>query len=243
MCVSISKEDAAFKSAYFKYYKEDSKEFLARVPFLVNVVIIDPAKTVKKTSAETGFVVWGIDVELGTLYLRYAAGEKLHPDEINDKAISLCLQFGAKVLGIEDTGLSEFATYPLVNEVIRRGLSIEVIPLKARRGKTISGVSGDEAGKVLRIGSLIEYYRRGVVQHNEVGTGAYELQLLSYPRSKRWDIMDAAAYITELLEKGSLYFYGSMTDDSPETVEKEFQEMEKELAAEESGIVYRKVCP
>jgi len=238
MCKPISKEDAAFKQEYFVYYKEDEKEFIARKGKLINVVLVDPAKTVKKHSAETGFVVWGVDIELGTLYLRYAAGERLHPDKIWDRAIELALFYSASVIGFEDTGLGEFATYPLMNEIMRRGLTIEVEPLKAKRGGRVKEAKGFEAGKTQRVGSLVGYYRKGLIRHNEVGTGAYEIQLLSFPRPSRWDIIDCAAYITEMLNKGKLYFYcEGVKDDDPETVEKEYDGLREEYAREEEEMV------
>ena len=245
MCNPISREDATFRQEYFEHYKEDDKEFRERLPRLINVVLIDPAKTAKKHSAESGFVVWGVDIELGTLYLRYAAGERLHPDQIWDRGIELALQYEARVIGIEDTGLGEFATYPLVNEIMRRGLAIEVEGLKARRGGKIKEAKGFEAGKVQRVASLEGYYRKGLIKHNKIGTGAYELQLLGYPRSKRWDIMDCAAYITEMLDKGALYFYSHGVNDSdPVAVEKEYEDMERELREEEMSMSDAwRVCP
>ena len=198
----ISGESASFRPEFFKYYKESDEEFLLIKNRLINIVIVDPAKTVSRSSAETGVVVWGVDPVSGKLYLRYAVGEHLHPDEQVMRAFDVADTFNASVLGVEDTGLGEFVTYPFINESVKRGNVIEVIPLRAKRGR--GEFSGDHGGKKARIFSLVPYYRQGLVYHNQDMTGAYEIQLLGFPKSKKWDIMDAAAYVTEILDMGNV---------------------------------------
>jgi len=111
--------------------------------------------------------------------------------------------------------------------MIRRGLNFEVLELKARSGKgEFSGVGGGKKG---RISSLIPFYRQGLVYHNETGCGAYEKQILSFPRSKKWDIMDAAAYIVEILDMGLRYFTPKDFDsEDPYDIEKEYDILEDE---------------
>ena len=237
MCTPISSETATFKSAYFRYFddvqpglvlhKKDNNNEVVRLDSIINVVIYDPAKTVNKGSAETGFVVWGVDLTGNRLFLRYAAGEKLHSDQTEDRAIELALQYGAHVIGVETSGLHEYVSYPLRNEIIRRGLVIEVVELVAKRG--VGEFSGVGGGKKMRISSLSSYYRRGLVWHNMVGVGAYETQLLGFPRSKRVDIIDAGSYITSMLEKGGIFFCGQDHDEDERIIEKEYEELEAEL--------------
>ena len=223
-CMPISKEDAVFKPDQWRYYSEADKAFVARIPYLINVVIVDPAKKAKATSAKTGFVVWGIDTDTNKLYLRYAAGEHIHPDQQVDRAFELSLRYNAKVVGVESTGSGEYVTHPYENRANMLGRGITVVELKAKRGT--EEFAGPGGGKKMRIASLTHYYRRGLVEHNISGCGAYETQLLGYPKSKEWDIMDAAGYITEMLDKGGIFF--TMTDgpeDSRETIEKEYEEV------------------
>jgi hypothetical protein len=213
----------------FQYYAESDPDFIKRLPHIVSVVIIDPNKSVTIHSGESGLVVWGIDLEQNMLYLRYAVGERLHADQIHNRAIELALQFKAYVIGIEDTGSGEFMTYPLENEIVRRALPIEVIALKARRGQ--NEYAGPHGGKLMRISSLEGWYRKGLVKHNRMQTGAYELQLLGFPHGKRKDIADAAAYITEMLDVGGRFFSYWVKDtdvEDPKLVEQEYRELEKE---------------
>jgi len=116
----------------------------------------------------------------------------------------------ARAVGVEVTSLNEFIVQPIKNEMSKRGQFFELIELKAR-GK-----------KEERIASLVPYYRQGYIYHNSACCGGLEAQLLGFPRSKMWDIMDAAAYVIEMLELGDRYF------DSPEeeNSEDEFAELE-----------------
>lgn len=189
---SISTEDAIFRSSYFKYHEESD---LLQKRNIENIVIVDPAKTVKLHSADSAIICWGVDLETHMLHQRDLIGKRLHPEELIDTAINMCTLWGARVLAIEVTSLNEFITYPIKNELIRRGLNIELIELNAR------------AKKEDRIAQLVPFYRRGMITHNKATCGQLEAQLLSYPRSKRWDCMDAAAYIVELLELGERYFF------------------------------------
>lgn len=188
--LSISTEDATFLQSYFKYHDPsvNSRE-------LEHVVVVDPAKTVKLHSAESAIVGVGLDLINNKINVDDLIAGKFHPDELVNKAIEMCLSMKSRVLGVEVTSLNEFITYPLRNELIRRMLPIDLVELHAR-GK-----------KEDRIAALVPFYRRGQVSHNKLVTGPLEAQLLSFPRSKRWDCMDALAYVIEMLEQGQRYFF------------------------------------
>ena len=111
--------------------------------------------------------------------------------------------------------------------MIRRGLNFELLELKARSGKgEFSGLGGGKKG---RISALIPFYRQGLVYHNKVGCAGYEAQLLSFPKSKKWDIMDAAAYIVEILEMGLRYFLPKEYEyESEYDIEQEYAILENE---------------
>lgn len=221
MNIPISTEDATFMSRYFRYYEEVPKDdarcgqlvnntllteplsFLGR---LENVIIVDPAKTVKLHSAESAIIGIGFDRLSNRIFIRDLVAKKLHPDELYDEAFAMALNLRAKVLAVEITGLNEFITYPFKTEITKRGLNIEFFPLNAR-GK-----------KEDRIAQLVPFYRKGEIYHNRNVCGPLEAQLLSFPRSKRWDCMDAEAYFIELLERAERYFY---SDDDEEPLDDE----------------------
>lgn len=238
LCQSVSAEDLTFSPELFQYYSEADLGFVERLRggFIENVVLIDPAKTAKMQNAQSGIVVWGVDVESGAMYLREARGEFYHPDELYADAIKTCKRYNSRVLGVETTGLDEFIKHPLKDEMVSNGLFFEPIWLSARKGK--GELAGEEGGKTGRVGALGSYYRRGLIFHNKVGCGAYEQQLLSYPKPRRWDIIDAAAYIIQALEEGMRYF--QPPEDKEETfasVEAEYAELQDEPADSDWRVI------
>lgn len=223
--VAIDKETASFQQKYFKYYSEvpakpEVAEQWAKTKLrLENVVIIDPAKTTNFLSADSAIVGVGIDTQTSSIYVRDIVAGKLHPDEIYDQAFLMAERIGARVIGYEVTSLNEFITYPITTEMIRRKKFFHLVELKAR------GAKED------RIAMLVPFYRMGYIWHNAMVCPVLEQQLLNFPRSKRWDVMDALAYIVELLELGERYFTGTSVGDDeekPEDIEAEFRELEME---------------
>jgi hypothetical protein len=225
--IAISTGDSAFKHSYFRYYnlppdkrltENDITLFDSEVQLdqsIETVVILDPAKTVKIHSAESAIVGIGIDLNSARIYIRDIISEKMYPDEIYDAMFGMGQMLGAKVLGIEETSLNEFIKQPIKNEMFRRGSFFELIWLKARGGMK----------KEHRIKELVPYYRGGYIYHNAscVNVKRLEQQLLMFPRSKLWDIMDCAAYIIEMLELGERYF---SPKDNPEDSESEYADLD-----------------
>lgn len=200
----VAKEDAKFKAEYFKYYEQDDLKNIQET-----VVIMDPAKTTKHTSDESAAVGVGLDMEGNRLYVMDVDADNYHPDEFITHALNMCVKLKARVLGYEETSLHEFISYPLENEIRKRGLTLELIPLTARLSK-------EE-----RVSGLLPFYRQGEIWHNKSACGRLEAQLMSYPRSKRWDCMDALAYVVPLLEKGERYFFAK----SEKATEAEFAKL------------------
>jgi hypothetical protein len=235
----ISTKDSAFQQQYFKYYNvplekpfkegRDLRKTDAELQAnheIETIVIVDPAKTVKMDSAESAVVGIGLDMKNARLFFRDLESKRVLPDELYDMAFGMAIRLNAKVIGVETTGLEEFVKQPFKNEMFHRGKFFELVWLKARGG------SNDEKGKVLRIRELVPYYRLGYIYHNAScpDISKLEQQLLKFPRSKLWDLMDAAAYIIEMLEIGERYFALSMSNpDDLNDLENEFKELDYEL--------------
>ena len=174
---------------------------------LENVVIVDPAKTVNMNSEDSAVVGIGIDTLGNSLYIRDIDARKMHPDELYDAAINMCVRLNARVLAVEVTSLNEFITQPFKNELSRRGLHyIEFVELKARGGS-------NAASKEQRVRALVPYYRQGLIYHKREACHGLEAQLMAFPRARRWDIMDATAYVIELLDVGERYFESPTQED------------------------------
>lgn len=229
----ISTKDSSFKSEYFHYYnlpfgkpKKEGDIDLLDIDIQKNqgmetVVIVDPAKTVKVQSADTAIIGIGIDLTSARLFIRDVVHKKMYPNEIYDAMFGMAIMLGAKVIGVEETGLAEFIKQPIKNEMFRRGSFFELVWLKARGG------TNTEKGKALRIRELVPFYRGGYIYHNAScpDVKVLEQQLLMFPRSKLWDLMDATAYIIEMLELGERYF---SPPNSTEDVEDEYKELQYE---------------
>ena len=234
----ISTKDSAFRQEYFKYYslppergvnERDLKTTDVEVQLnkrIETVVILDPAKTVKIHSAESAIIGIGIDLVSAKLYIRDAISEKMYPDEIYDALFGMAMMLDAKVLGVEETSLNEFIKQPIKNEMFRRGSFFELVWLKARGGMK----------KALRVKELVPYYRGGYIYHNASchTIKKLEQQLLMFPRSRLWDLMDCLAYIIEMLELGERYFSPS---ENPEDVEAEYAELDYEEPVENWRLV------
>lgn len=223
MSMPSSREDSVFDAAKFNYYEETEKSFVDRLPFLASVLIIDPSKTKKAQSAETGFVVWGVDPDRRSLYLRFAQGFKLTTDAMYDKAFELADTFRCKTIAFEVTGIEDYITQPFRNRMIMHGKLYTLITLDARSGRG-GELSGYYGGKAARVKALAPYYDQGLIKHNKINTGEMESQLMSYPRPRRWDVIDAAAYIVKIMEDNLIYF--GPAEDNEEVKQDEYKDVE-----------------
>ena len=230
----ISTKDSAFRQEYFHYYnlppdrgvgELDLKTFDTEIQQNKNietVVILDPAKTVKIHSAESAIVGIGIDLASAKVYVRDAISEKMYPDEIYNAMFGMAQMLDAKVIGVEETSLNEFIKQPIKNEMFRRGSFFELVWLKARGGMK----------KEHRIKELVPYYRGGYIYHNAscAVIKKLEQQLLMFPRSALWDLMDCLAYLIEMLELGERYF---SPKENPDDIESEYKELDYEKSIED----------
>ena len=229
MNMPISLEDAIFKPEYFNYFEDygdrlvtiglDGKNEEVRNRNLIHVTIVDPAKTVKVQSAETAVITIAVDRTSRKIFVRDVVSEKMYPDEIYSEMFRQVTVFKSFILGYEVTGLNEFIIQPIESECRVRNLYPLLLQLQARKGV-------NEKGKAERIKTLAPLYRLGYMYHNKSNCGPLEMQLLSFPRSKLWDVMDAVAYITHIMDSQSIYFDpDSDLDSDEENLESEYDDL------------------
>ncbi len=220
MAQPVSREAASFKPEYFKYYSATDDWYKKQEKDLHSVVLIDPAKTANMANAQSGIVNWKINLKTGAMLFHEGRGEYHHPDQLYADSIDTCVRGGGNIIAVETTGLNEFVTHPFRTAIAKSGHKIHLEELSARTGK--GEFKGEEGGKIGRIAALVHYYRKGMIWHNKDYCGPYEQQLLSFPRSKLWDIMDAAAYIVFMLENNMIYFYDELEQDE-KVLEEEYE--------------------
>ena len=207
--IPISLEDAAFRPEYFKHYQEGNNQLVIEareennitIPEkkidtsgLINLVIADPAKEVKLHNADSAIVGIGIDRKSQNVFIRDIVHGKFYPDQLYTEMFAMLARLNAWILAVEVTSLHQFISQPIENEMRVRNVHAQYIQLKAT-GK-----------KEERIAHMVPYYRQGYVYHNKTCCDILESQLLGYPRSKLWDVMDATAYFVKLLDELALYF-------------------------------------
>lgn len=211
----ISGLDAVFKGEYFKGY-EPRELIESRSPDLFFVTIVDPAKTVKLSSADSAVVTVGLDMKAQKIYFHDCVAKKMHPDELMDAMFEQVERHGSRILAVEVTSLNEFITQPIKNEMRKRGCYPQFVELKARDKKEN------------RVAQLAPFYRQGYIFHNRNVSQKLEMQLMSFPRSELWDVMDAFAYVIELMELDEKYFYAEEVPNEDEFSELASEDEHKE---------------
>lgn len=197
--IPVAREDASFTQEMLRTYEPDLLHINPNE--VEHVVIVDPAKTVKMQSDFSAIVGLGFDPINSRVYVRDIVAERLYPDEIYSHAFAMADRLGARAIGLEVTSLNEFITYPFLTAMQRRGKFYEMVELKAR-GK-----------KEERIKALVPFYRMGAFWHNKEIAHLVESQLLSFPRCKRFDVIDALAYSIEMFSLGNRIFQAEMTEE------------------------------
>lgn len=227
MNLPVSVEDAVFKEDYFKYFEdngdtlsiktvtEDGTIVEEKIPTsrLLHVTICDPAKTVQLHSAESAVLTIAVDRESHKIFVRSIESRRVRPDSLYDTMFGQVLRYKSMILGVEVTSLHQFISQPIENEMRVRDLHPTYIELQA---------VGKKEG---RIANLAPLYKLGYMYHNKVNCGPLETQLRSFPRSRLWDVMDAAAYINKIMDELAYYFD---PPDMGEDTEKEYGELDFE---------------
>lgn len=218
----IAGEEAAFQQSMFHYYGEHSEEFQAELKAgqIDTIVIVDPAKTANTTSAFTAIVAVGFNSTKNRIYFRDCINKRLTPDEIFKEAVDMAIRFKTAVIGIEVTGLNNFVTFPFQQYIATQRHYVNLIEIKAIREKS------------LRVAALVPLYRMGAIWHNEElhVRGSLEAQLLSFPYSKFWDVMDCLANCIDMFDIGERSFtFQPLEGSKPED---EFERLRLEDDAE-----------
>lgn len=204
--IPMAKEGAPFKSENFRYYEPEK----LKNKYIEYVVIVDPGKSVSARACDTAIVGIGIDIMENKFYVADIVCQQFHPDEMIEESFRMCTRLGAKVLGVEVTGSAEFISWPFKNEIRRQAFNVEFVELKARKGPSQYVPHGStQHGKDARIGAgLVPLYNNGLIYHNQNHrmTQVLETQLITYPRGRKKDIIDALSYIVELMSIGDRFF-------------------------------------
>jgi hypothetical protein len=126
MCVADDPEKKIFKASMFKV------EPRVRT-WQPTFAFYDPARTVRVSSATTGWAVWSW---IGRrLVIWDGGGEMLLPDQIVSHVFDTAEKWSPVMIGVEEDGLNEFLKQPIRHEQLRRGSLIPIVPFRAPRNK------------------------------------------------------------------------------------------------------------
>lgn len=95
--------------------------------------LYDPARTVNRDSATTGFAAWSW---IGARLVVWEGwGKMLMPDEIISDMFRVYERHHPAWIGVEEDGLNQWLLQPIRQEQVRRGVVLPIKPVKAPRSK------------------------------------------------------------------------------------------------------------
>lgn len=189
MLMAIGSQDKPFEDAHIR------ETALDPAPWMPKTLIVDPARTANVTSsARTGRVVVS---RVGTrIYVHESSGEYWKPDEIIEDTFKTSGRYGNARVAIEKNSLDEWLLQPMRAEMLRRGVTLPLVPLAAPQDRSkeqfIMGAQPFfQAGDVILVG----------------GRGAHPqlvAEILNFPSGKR-DILNALAYFQRVYAGEPVY--------------------------------------
>lgn len=132
LCQAQAPEDQPFTKRMFQ---EGSYSIVTpRTPgWEATYAMVDPARSVKATSAMTGVAVWSW---IGPKLIVWDCWQRpLMPNEILDALFEIDALYHPVILGVELDGLEEMLLQPIRQEQVRRGVTLPVQGLRAPKGK------------------------------------------------------------------------------------------------------------
>ena len=183
MNVAISPDTQIFKRSYFRYYDSDTLNWKGWAVFTTVDLAISKADTSDYTAICTVAVSpqnhWFVlDIDYG----RY------DPTETIDAIFRAVQKYKPLIVGIERVAYQQALEHFLIKEMPERGVFFRVEPLKA------------EKKKELRIQALQPRFKAGTIWFPQFAdfTTELEAELLTFPRGKHDDLIDALAYMEQI---------------------------------------------
>lgn len=202
------KSPGGWDSSSFRYYSEPygpaAFPFInpQNSPLVDRFVIADPAQTDGVRSCNMGALAFGVNKRDNCIMVRREFNEKIPIDEFFRKMREFCIETNSWEFYLETTGAKGSLLW-MARQIINSGIGqhIQVIPIDARKD-TPDGDFGEggDAAKIGRASTLIPYYRRGEVWHEESLRGGFlEVQEKGYPEPGGWDTLDPAGHLTYVM--------------------------------------------
>ena len=179
----MTSETQEFKQEWFKYKTLDEVLNINTNRYMT----IDTAVSQRDSADFTGSVVNLVDEQNNWHLMSWKL--KVNPKELIDFIFEKWREYKLECVGIEET-VYLMAIAPFLNNAMReRNEFINIVPLKH-----------SQTAKETRIRSLIPRYESGSIYHIRSKCEDLEDNLLDFPKGVHDDVVDAAAYQTQIAQ-------------------------------------------
>ena len=181
----FSSENQLFKPEMFKYWNQRPKD-------LYMAMTADLAISEARTADETAITVLGMDKEWKLYVLDYIKGQ-WKPSVLVERMFEMYERWKPHTVGMETNGFQRTLRLSVEDMMRVKKVYFPVTEIK----------TGPERSKETRIKCLEPFYRNGNVYHAAWMKGKdMEVQLQTFPRGKRDDIIDAMSMGISFLNPG-----------------------------------------
>ena len=212
----IDESHAYFKRGDFLAMKPEDRDTVKHF-----YITADLAISTKDRSDYSVFVVGGVD-DKGMLHIVNVVRDRMDGQEIVDTMLALQRTYRPELFGVEDTVITKSIGPFLKQEMLKKGVFINLFPLRPNTDKQTRARSIQ--ARVRAAGVKME--------KNADWYPAFESELLRFPRDRHDDQVDAFAYLGLLLDK---------MHDAPTT--KEIEQMDFEEEMETSDMNHEGINP
>lgn len=203
----ISSENQVFRKDYFQYWEK-------RPEGIYIGMAVDLAISQKTDADFTAITVLGMDKDWNVYILDYLRG-KWTPTEILNNIFEMQYRWKPYQVGMEVNGFQRTIKLALEDEMRRRKQYFGVDEIK----------TGPDTHKQNRIKSLEPFYRQHKVFHAQwMRSKEMEIELLTFPKGKHDDIIDAMCMALPMLSPGSVQTHFTVP---PGSWEHEFQMVQR----------------
>lgn len=186
-CSPVLSEKQEFKPEWYKYIDQEELEMLSTVNYLT----LDTAMSKKSQADYCGFVDNSVDKE--NFWNLKAWRARLGPEELVDNLFALHERRHYSAIGIERTSYTDGLKPFLDSEQRKRNKFLPIIEL-----------AHNQTSKEIRSRGLIPLYASGTIRHIRGQCKALEEEQVQFPNGLHDDVLDAAAYQLQVVEKGGV---------------------------------------
>lgn len=180
----ISSENQEFRKEFFQYIELDEVLKMTTRRFMT----VDTAISKKSSGDYTGITLNFVNKENKWHVMTWKL--RVSPQELMDFIFRIWKQYHVEQIGIEKT-IYLMAIKPYFDEEMR----------KRNQFPYVTELQHNQVNKETRIRGLLPYYESNSVYHIKGHCDGLEEELLTFPKGRNDDVIDAFAYQTQIVKK------------------------------------------